>query len=62
MPPDQRLAQQKKLLKLFQDAADDLKAGRNIFENPDIAKQMLAAQQVSRLRGQQGPLLRDESG
>ena len=33
--------QQKKLVKLFQDAADDLKAGRNIFENQNIAKQML---------------------
>ena len=41
MPHEQRLAQQKKLVKLFQDAADDLKAGRNIFENPNIAKQML---------------------
>ena len=41
MPLNQRVAQQKKLLKLFQDAADDLKAGRNIFENQDITKQML---------------------
>ena len=41
MPHDQRLAQQKKLLKLFQDAVDDMKAGRNIFENQDITKQML---------------------
>jgi hypothetical protein len=41
MTHEQRLAQQKKLLKLFQDAVDDMKAGRNIFENQDITKQML---------------------